>query len=366
MSLIYIPEKYENESDSVLLTGTILADYQKVLIIAGEMAYSAAKEKLEKSLFQNGIAYDVEIFSGFPTQAKAEQYAGIIRKGGYRAVIAVGGGRSLDNGKLAAHLAGVPVVTIPTVPSTCAAWSLLSVVYNESGGVVDYIFTTKTPIAVIADKELLLAAPVRYLNSGVADTVVKRYEVATYYRASENRFAERLQISLSDFALDLLEKDYFERGSNGLNVKENTIDAVIFLAGLIGSIKGNAPYGGLAHRFYNQFTHIKKDITDIPDRIHGEIVGFGLLVQFVCENRDEAFIKDYIRNFKKLELPVTLSDLNIVTEVAEKVRELSQRTFDISPDPKVKSLEWAGLKTPITAETIENAIYTIDRYGKHI
>ncbi|MDR0919943.1 MAG: iron-containing alcohol dehydrogenase family protein [Oscillospiraceae bacterium] len=366
MGLIYIPEKYENEGDSIFLVGKILSNYKKVLIVAGKTAYSGVRNNLEKSLSQNNIRYAVETFSGFPTKDKAEKYAEIIKREGYNAVIAIGGGRALDNGKLSAHFASVPVVTIPTVPSTCAAWSLLSVVYNENGGVVDYIFTTKTPIAVIADKNILLSAPIAYLNSGIADTVVKRYEVATYYDESENSFAERLQIKLSDFALDILEKDYFENNGSGVNVKENAINAVIFLAGLIGSISGKVPYGGIAHRFYNQFTHIKKDIKDRPDRIHGEIVGFGLLVQFVCEGKDEGFIKKYISNFKKLGLPVCLKDLNITTDIAEKVKELSQRTFDIAPDPRVQSLDWVGLEVPITAKTIENAIYTIDRYGENI
>lgn len=49
------------------------------------------------------------------------------------AVVGIGGGKVLDAAKLVAERAQVPVVTIPTSAATCAAWTALSNVYDDTG-----------------------------------------------------------------------------------------------------------------------------------------------------------------------------------------------------------------------------------------
>lgn len=48
-------------------------------------------------------------------------------------VIGVGGGALLDTAKVVARRLGLPLVAIPTIAATCAAWTPLFVWYNDEG-----------------------------------------------------------------------------------------------------------------------------------------------------------------------------------------------------------------------------------------
>ena len=63
---------------------------------------------------------------------------------------------------------GLPIITVPTIASTCAAWTPLSVMYDEHGAVVAEDWLSHSPKAVIADTEVIMKAPVRYLIAGTA------------------------------------------------------------------------------------------------------------------------------------------------------------------------------------------------------
>ncbi|WP_461248834.1 iron-containing alcohol dehydrogenase, partial [Treponema sp. R6D11] len=124
-------------------------------------------------------------------------------------LIAAGGGRVMDTAKLAASYAKVPIITIPTIPATCAAFTTLSVMYNSKGQQTEYIYRETAPEAVVVDKEILSSAPLRYFYAGVADSVVKKYEIATNYNPGDNDFAIRLQDKICDLICEFLEDDFW-------------------------------------------------------------------------------------------------------------------------------------------------------------
>lgn len=358
MSIINAPGGYENTPGALKESGRRIRQIgDHAFVLSGTRAYEVAGKSVVRRLRDENVRYDLSFFSGPPTAAAIEKYGAAVAAKKDNVVVGIGGGRVLDLAKAVAEKQGVPVVTVPTIPATCAAWSALSVIYKENGAQDFYINLAHSPVLILADKEILRKAPLRAVNAGVADSVAKWYEIATGFERNTDDFCLRLQLKISKLALEFLEDDYVgayreREGVRDRKVLDNAIDSVIMLGGLTGSVKGNVPYGGLAHQFYNNSTRI----AETNDLMHGERVVFGLVVQFVVENRGEKKIRRYLRGMKRLNLPVTLADLHIRSDVDEKVRALSEAIVESVGDGTI-----AGRR--LTAPEIADAIHTVDREG---
>lgn len=377
MSLINVPRYYENDRGSIKNSGKFIKEICiNPLIVGGKTALKSVKKDLYKSLAQNGITYEVNIFTGYPTLEKIDKYSAIISENKNDAIIGVGGGKVMDLVKAIGNKSNVPVITIPTIPATCAAWSALSVIYKDNGEQHIYIHHKHSPELIIADKDILSSAPIRYINSGVADSIVKWYEINPDLRNNRDNFALRLQIKVCELAIEFLKDDYISAYKNGklnnikflrnksyeeLNNKipeshyiDNDIDSIIMLAGLAGSINGSVPYGGIAHPFYNSSTYIK----DTLKCLHGEKVSFGLIVQLILEKRSDEEIYEFIEWMDHLDLPITLKDLGITTDSVSKVSIIAKKTKEWIGD-------YSGVDYEITVDDIFKAVFEADTKGKN-
>ena len=140
-----------------------IGDFSKVLVIADPVTCELAGGKVASSLGQTNM----ELFS--ITSASVEEVMraeSVLNGGGFDLVIGLGGGRPIDVAKLTAYRRGLPFVSIPTSPSHDGiASGRASLVHL---GTVTSILA-RPPVAVIADLDILLAAPARLTASGCAD-----------------------------------------------------------------------------------------------------------------------------------------------------------------------------------------------------
>ncbi len=317
MHIIKTPYKYINEAGAIKKAGEYLAETgRKPLIIAGEKAGKAVEKELKKSLSDAGISTENYFtFKGYPSQNQFDYYANLAKEKNADFIIGIGGGRVIDTSKAAADIAGLSVVTVPTVCATCASWAALTIQYDDNGAYVKHRWNKKSPVIVLADPEVIFTAPQRYLFSGVVDTFAKFFEV----RPTFDRHAGDTPTSISMFEAKLayknLEADTFkaleeaEKGVFG-QAAENVIDAVIYLAGFTGSVKSRYGHYSFAHPFYHTSTQVLKSNV----KLHGEKVAFGIVVQLILEGKSESEVLDAIKLFSKYSADFVLSDFNLEDE----------------------------------------------------
>ncbi|MCR4888458.1 MAG: iron-containing alcohol dehydrogenase family protein [Ruminococcus sp.] len=330
--IIKTPQKYFSEPDIIKKAGKYIAEYsKKPLIIGSSSALKAAFNDLKSSLDEHGInSENVETFRGYPSENQIQKYSRLASDLKADAIIALGGGRTLDTAKAAGELAEVPVITIPTIAATCAAWAALTIQYDDEGSFVKPRPLKSSPVLILADTKIILSAPKRYLFAGVADTFAKLYEVRPTFEHYPDSISLDIALYSSKVAFDKLEKNVFtaldeaEKGIYGQAAKD-VVDSVIYLAGFAGSFQNEVGYYSFAHPFY----HISARFPNTRHKLHGEKVAYGIISQLFLEGKEKEYTADSIRLFDKYGNAFTLEDIGLS---ADNTDELYALADDVKKD----------------------------------
>jgi len=237
-------------------------------------------------------------------------------------IIGIGGGTVLDTAKAAADLLNIEVMTIPTIPGTCAASTPLSVIYDDEGNFSGVQYHKRSSYLTLVDPLLLLSSPIAYVKSGIGDTLAKWYEAEAIIRNTEDSLSIMVQTGLrqSVYIRDILLTESLkaieslEKGESSSSFT-NVLEAVIALAGTVGGYAGR--YGRMAgaHAIHNGLTFIP----ETHRVLHGQKVAYGILVQLALEGRTGE-IAELIPFYEGLGFPRRLSDLGILENVEEAKR----------------------------------------------
>lgn len=255
-------------------------------------------------------------------------------------VVGAGGGRTLDVAKAIAARLDVALVTVPTIASTDAPTSSLSVVYTEAGEFDDFEFHGANPDLVLVDSGLIAEAPTRLFRSGIADALATWFEADTAYRSNaKNVFDGRSTRTAHAIAREAYETITDHGVEAVLAVERDAVtpgvEAVIEANTLMSGLGFES--GGLAaaHAVHDGLTRL-----DIHGATHGEKVNIGTITQLVLEGRPTTEITDFIELSLELGLPVTLADIGL-------------------PDPDTAALWTAAESACEPAETIHNEPFEV-------
>ncbi|WP_051201210.1 iron-containing alcohol dehydrogenase family protein [Butyrivibrio sp. XPD2002] len=348
--IVKTPKLYISEKDALKTAGQYIKEYSKnPLIIGSRKALDAAFSQLQQSLEDNGISTEnVDLFSGYPSENKFRYYTELVEKYNADAIIGIGGGRVLDTAKATADLLNIPVITIPTIAATCAAWAGLTIQYDDEGSYVQPRPLKKAPELIIADTRIILSAPKRYLFAGTIDTFAKFYEIRPSLEHAKDSLNLDIAFYSAKLAYDKLENNVFkaikeaDEGYFGQSAKD-VVDAIIYLAGFAGSFQTNTGYYSFAHPFY----HISARFPNTRHKLHGEKVAYGIVAQLFLENKDEKEIEDVIKNFDKYDNAFTLADIGLSRENRSELENLAaqiREAFD-HVEWNIKSIVDALLQT---------------------
>lgn len=309
---------------------TVKSVADKVVIVNDEAIYSVIKSGID-SIEKEEVEFERFSFNRECTYKEINLVVKKIEEIGAQAVIGIGGGKTSDTVKAAGNIAGITVITVPTIASNCASWASHSAIYNSEGRAVEYLPAKSNPNIIYIDEKIIFEAPVRYFKAGIADTLAKWVETKTYL---ENFKRDTLDLE-TEFAVYLAEKSYkelLEISSKAVNDVENgilsenvrrSIKHIIVTAGLIGGIGGNACCAVAAHSINN-------GLTVIPEKykgtLHGESVGFGNIVQLVLNKESDGKINELVNFYQESGIKVSLADIGYKDITEEELRLIAEKT----------------------------------------
>jgi glycerol dehydrogenase len=222
LAIFCSPERYVQGRDATAELGAQMKELKcagPVLIVAGASAARLLADAWAASLGAAGYEHTLHPFPGECTQAEIDAIAGEARRRGCRTIVGAGGGKVIDAARAAATeaLSGVNFVSCPTVASSDAPCSALSVVYTAEGEVERYLFYSRHPVLVLVDTAVIARAPRRTLVSGFGDALATFYEARTVCGAcAPNFFGGRS--TATGLALARLSRDIlFEDGAAALD-----------------------------------------------------------------------------------------------------------------------------------------------------
>jgi glycerol dehydrogenase len=329
------------------------------LVIGGKTALSLCGHDIQESLAAQGIPCHQEIFQGISSQVEIRRLTGIATAHRADIVIALGGGASIDAGKAVSHEMNVPVIVVPTVISTDAPCSALSVIYSETGTFERYLFLRKNPDCVLVDTTLVALSPAKFIVAGMGDALATFWESDTCFRSGkQNALTGGVTPTLATRALARLCYDTLLE--SGLQAKlavelqvvtpavESIVEANTLLSGLSSENGGHAA----AHSIHNGLTVLQSAM----HKLHGEKVAFGVLAQLVLEGRSASDVREVQDFCFSVGLPLCLADLDIIDPSAEEIRQVAVAAV---AEGETIHATWFS----VTAEMVEAAIRTADALG---
>ncbi|CNJ45364.1 oxidoreductase [Yersinia aldovae] len=282
---------------------------ENALWIYGERALAAAIDYLPAE-FNRPQA----VRASFSTHCSESTVADLVSAAGSdrQVVIGIGGGAVLDTAKVVARKLGLPVVAIPTIAATCAAWTPLSVWYNDAGQALNFEIFKDANHLVLAEPRIILRAPVEYLLAGIGDTLAKWYEAGVLSPQPETlSLTVRLGLQVALEIRNVLLKQS-EAALQAVKQGELTqdfldvADAIIAGGGMVGGLGERYTRVAAAHAVHNGLTLLPQT----EHFLHGTKVAYGILVQTALLEQDEA-LQSLIVAFNQLGLPTHLAALNV-------------------------------------------------------
>jgi glycerol-1-phosphate dehydrogenase [NAD(P)+] len=260
------------------------------LVAADEVTWGVAGAQITGALSELGQPwrrYVVEANEGerwaMCDDGQIARFEEALRAGGYSAGLAVGSGTINDIAKMASHRCGVPMGCVATAPSMNGYTSGIAALL--SAGV-----KTTEPCAparvVIADVEVMAAAPYRMIASGLGDLLSK-------------------PVSNADWALSAMvlgtphsaqAREVIELGSEMLDgvaerLPERDVEAVagltgsLMLSGLAMSIAGSSSPASGGEHLISHYLDMTAHTFDLPYDFHGCQVGVGTLTAALLYER---------------------------------------------------------------------------------
>lgn len=330
---------------------------RKAFIIAGGSAAEVILPPFLKE-WKGKLDVKVEKFRGECSEEEIQRLTGKAKSANYDFIAGVGGGKCLDSAKCVGSALKVPVVIVPTIASTDAPCSAVSVIYTPDGCFKRVEYHGRNPNLVMVESNVICMAPVRFLISGMGDALSTWFEAQSCQRSYAvnecGGHGTLTSFKLAELCYDTL-LEYGKLAKDACELKivtpalEKIIEANTLLSGLGFESAGLAS----AHSIHNGLTRIK----ETHCMYHGEKVAFGTLTGLFLSGYPEKVLDEVYGFCENVGLPTTFSGIGLKKVSRKELMNAAEgacaETESIHHEP-----------FPVTKEAVFAAMLAADAYGE--
>lgn len=356
------PSRYV-QGKNVLITGLshIKSLGNHSLLLCDDMVWGIVGETLDNNLKKEGIIVTHVSFNGEASTSEINRVSGIAQSNHCDLVIGLGGGKTIDAAKAVSDQLVLPVAIVPTIASTDAPTSALSVIYSDEGVFEQYLFYKKNPELVLVDTAVISKAPSRLLASGIADALATWVEGRSVIEAHGQTMGGAAPTLAAEAIAAKCEEILFSNAFQAMEacrakVVTPALEAIVEANTLLSGIGFESCGLAAAHAIHNGFTALHGEIHSLT---HGEKVAYGTLTQLFLENKPKSMLDKFISFYQGLELPTTLADLkleNISYEELLKVGMLATQEGETIHQ----------MAENFSAEDVTDALFAVDAYVRSL
>lgn len=330
---------------------------KKSFVLISENGYKRFGETIKNS-FADSSNVEFEFFNGECSRTEINRVREVVKFRKADIMIGVGGGKIHDTAKAVAYYENMGIVIVPTIASTDAPTSSLSVIYTDEGVMSEYLFMPKNPDIVLLDLDTIIGAPSRLLVAGMGDALATKFEARATRQSNSTTMGGGHSTVTAGTLADLTYSILMEEGYQALKAAENNVitkavedvvEANTLLSGL------GFESGGLAaaHAVHDGFTVLPQ----VKEKHHGEIVAYGTLTQLILENADRDEFESVMDFCYEVGLPITLEDLNLGNVTTEELMKVAEAAT-------AEGSTIHNMPFTVTGEDVYAAIVTVDALGK--
>ena len=324
--------------------------------------YDKWKEKLNDLYKDSNDCFQCEAFEGEISRRKIAEFQEQVIGKEIDTVIAIGGGKSIDVAKVIAMQKNCALVICPTIASTDAPTSAMSILYSDEGKMNEVVLHKKNPDLVLVDSKVIAQAPVRFLVSGIGDALATYFEGLSNTETQHENYVwcDRKPFVSTISGRAIAKCCYNTLIRDGKNAKvacekhvcvpalENIIESNILMSGLGFENVGCS----IAHAVGNA-------ITVLPEgerMMHGERVAFGTICQLIAEDYEPNVLKEVLEFCVDIGLPVCFSDLQIEMTM-ENLHKIAKESLEAD--------SWEACSRTYGEEDIVNMMVMADALGSN-
>lgn len=194
-----------------------------------------------------------------------------------KVLIAVGGGTVHDTTRYCAHERGIPFISCPTAASVDGFCSTVAAMTWYG---FKKTLPAVAPLFVLADLNVIKAAPPRLALSGFGD-IIGKYTALADWRISEALYGEKVCDTIEQMTRKATEavKNSAEGLVEGKTKAFEELTYGLILSGLAMQLMGNSrPASGVEHHISHLIEMEPEGLSVHSDALHGEKVGVGCIL----------------------------------------------------------------------------------------